>query len=255
MSSKETDKKIKETKELLFEAYGFTSYNEAESYKDNFNDNIRFYLLSRYFVFEIKTKIVDPPSKALFISIAIASSSAMGTSLTISDYKFDFHNKLNDYNDKLKNILNLLEYAHSIKIQDVSFLLYVMVLDSLVDNSEKRELDSSKTDSINKVIAFIDSEINDSGIKKTFKTQINNVATIGSRNAINNLIKMHCAGKKIEVPTKGFLSYRKIFNECYEFRNKYVHDGVLSDEYALYLGSLQTITHELVASVYASNSK
>lgn len=224
------EKSIRDSDELVFETGKFYDYKEAKEYCDKIEKTIRFYLSMSQCVYVLKSRIID--------------LSAFGESLECSAMigcrrPLEWRGILDIDTERMKNVLMMLERAERAADTPVGFSLYVFVLESLLDSNESKRSKSTEMlsviDALEEYIRHFDCE---NTIKDSLLNYIDKFRMQGSRNAVKKSINEICKDRKN--------LYNEIYNKSYDFRNLFIHQGIVHSDMEMYFSSLREMTYEIV---------
>jgi hypothetical protein len=233
-------KPIKDCQKMKFEFGNFETEGIAKEKAENFKMNLRFHLAQKGCIYDEINYIIDDISR-----VTIKSHSDVTASLSVR-IPLKLNKLLNiDYNEKVINAIKLMEMANKAKDTVVSFMLHLIILESLLDDDTNRLKSSDTINFINNITGYaisLDYQGND---KESIINQICSLKTQGSRNSVIKVIDKYCQGKKVRVELK-MKSYKDVYNKCYNMRNNFVHNGIAQNEVGKYLNAIQIITYDVL---------
>lgn len=238
LKSGEPDKWIRKSKSLLFIIETFDTAEAAREYADYFIHTIKYYLSKSGCAFNLKYRIKDLSSMEIrfrsFATLSVLVSFRMNAILPVP-------------NEKAKNAVNLLEKAEALPYTELRFFMYVVTLESLLDNDATKVKKTPEfLSALYNIIKYVDDNINlGKNDKKSIIDLLDSFRMIGSRKAVTNFIKKYypdgkalCGGKSQK--------YTSIYQKCYTMRNNFVHYGIVDKKIPEYMGAISKIAYDMV---------
>lgn len=240
---------IKKSDKLLFVLGDFSDEESAKDRALKFGASLRYYLSARRFTYTFKWRIYKKGTAEVIIECS-ANLSILRP--------FQFEEELPFPKEHFDEALKILESAENIQDTPVRFCLYLVVMEAILDPKESTVLkdETELIDLIDKTIAFVDE--NSKGNCKTkkagfqIKEMLEGLKKVGSRNAVKKKLEEYFRDKQTECAGKQ-RTYINIYNDAYNYRNRFLHDGTVQEEITVYLESVRTIAYD-VAKAYAKSN-
>lgn len=236
LKSADKGKLISESETLKFVIGNFESNDAAKASLHNIKGTISYYLSLNRCSFKLKFYIRNLSAVELTLEgsakLSVMRPLYWGNSVMLNS-------------QKVENALALLQRAEQIQHTEIAFMLYVVVLESLLDDEAQEKKEGKIIQLIEATQDFIEQNEASADIKSTLICNLENLKTLGSRNAVKKMISRLCGKETYKVNGRD-VKYTSIYNECYNKRNLFAHQGIAAEDINLYIEAIRTISYEVV---------
>lgn len=240
LCSKVEGKPIRVNDDLFVVVGIFATAEAAREYAKTFEYSLKYYLSKHHFSYNLSWRIKN------LAGIEIRSQCS-ATMSCLQPFSLDSVLPLPD--EKIINAIDLLEKAERLSNTELRFFLYVVVLESLLDSEDAKELKEGEiVDAIDSTIEYINSTDVANDTKKFITERLDGLRYTGSRNAVKKVINKYYPNAKISCDGSD-KKYISIYNTCYNMRNDFVHNGIIDDRITNYVYAIGKIAYDMVFAI------